>query len=652
MCGISGIVARDPEREIPVEWIEAMMAVQAHRGPDDGHHVAFPGARLGFNRLSIQDPSPAGRQPMAAPGRASTLVFNGEVYNFVELAEGLGARGVTLRSRSDTEVLLHRFLLDGERCLEDLNGMFGFAIFDPDEGRLFAARDRFGIKPFYYFANDELFCFGSEIKALLALPFVPREPDLEQLYGAVFEHAADSSERTSFAGIRQLRPAHRLVLRRDAWQVRTERYWALPETEPRPLDDADLGGAAERLRELLTSSVALRLRSDRPVGLLLSGGMDSSAIAAMIAHSRAAPAGGFAGGYSMALEGDALDESSYARSVAEHTGLGLRRVQVGALDLESLIPRTLWHNDEPLSSLNRCAHLHILDQLSTKDVIVVLNGQGGDELMGGYFDRLVGSTLLASLSRRGPAGFRDEWRGARELCGFSPRWLVAQLAKTLLGHRLTRLFRAVTREQALCLGQPDFVLAGLRRPGAGRARLVRSDRINDQLLRWLLQDTVPELCHYEDRNAAALGMEQRFPFLDYRLVEFAFTLPGRFKTRHGVSKRLLREAMRAHLPAEVNERHAKLGLAVPEDEWVRGPIAELVRDTVASRAFRERGIWRAAQMERLVDRHLAGETRAGNLIWRVVSTELWWRMFLDAPLPAAPGRQGRRSLVSVDADDG
>ena len=634
MCAISGIITREKDRNIPLSWIQDMMAVQVHRGPDDCHFLAMQGACLGFNRLSIQDVSANGRQPMTLPDSSATIVFNGEIYNFVELAGALASRGFTFKSHSDTEVLLRSFVLDGEQCLTFLNGMFGFAVYSPEREELFAARDRFGIKPFYYYMNESYFCFASEIKGLLMLPFVPKRPNLPYLYSSLFERSFDASDATTFEGIFQLRPAHRLVLKRQSWRLDFRRYWSLPEQEPKPVEMSSLSAVADEFKDVLASSVRLRLRSDRPVGLLLSGGMDSSSIAAMIAQAESSSNGShiprnFSGFYTMALEGDSLDESGFAERVSQRFDIPLQKIEVGKLPLEDLIPATLWHNDEPIESLNRCVHWYLMKRLSSENVIVVLNGQGGDETMGGYYDRLVGSTLLLRFLQDGFNGFYSEWKATRNLCGFSAQWLLAQMAKNLFGHRLTRSYRSLTRERALALASADFLMKGIGRYQDESSISVRTDRINDQLLRWLLRDNVPALCHYEDRNSAAHGLEERFPFLDYRLAEFMFRLPGTFKTRSGVSKVVLRDAMRGLLPDAIVNRHNKLGLAVPEDQWVRRELAVLVQDTASSQSFKERGIWRVSRIRKLISRHIAGEVNFGNLIWRIICAELWFQMFID-----------------------
>jgi asparagine synthetase B (glutamine-hydrolysing) len=236
---------------------------------------------------------------------------------------------------------------------------------------------------------------------------------------------------------------------------------------------------------------------------------------------------------------------------------------------------------------------------------------------------------MSNLFRGGLKGFLSEWNATRDLCGFSSQWLLGQVAKTLFGHRLTRTYRSITKERGLALTSAHFLMQGAGRYRDESSISVKTDRINDQLLRWLLRDNVPALCHYEDRNSAAHGLEERFPFLDYRLVEFMFRLPGLFKTQRGVSKFLLRHTMRGILPDKIVDRHNKLGLAVPEDQWVRGELATLIQDIVLSQSFKERGIWRVLKIRRLISRHMAGEVNCGNLIWRIICTELWFQMFID-----------------------
>lgn len=634
MCGISGIVSRDMQHPLPSEWIERMMSVQAHRGPDDACFLRMPGCLLGFNRLSILDVSPKGRQPMAADGSRSALVFNGEIYNYLELAEDLKAGGAQFKSRSDSEVLLAGLDAHGESYLNALNGMFAFAFFQPRKGELLAARDRFGVKPFYYYLDSDFLCFSSEIKALLSLPFVPRRPNLATLFGSTFERRNDRSEDTSFEDIRQLLPSHWLRMKRDTWNLEIGRYFSLEGLEPLPQEAMENQSAQleEQLRELLVSAVQLRLRSDRPMGLLLSGGMDSSSLAATLAalkNSRSLhdplPMPRL---FTMSLPGESMDEAESAVRTARHLGLQVDRIRCDEPDFERLVPLTLWHNDEPLPLLNRCIHYQMMEAIAAENVIVILNGQGGDETMGGYFDRLIGASLIMALRESGPRGFLREWKGARDLCGFRPAWMLSQMLKYLLGQRWVRTWRGLTRERALVLATRGFVERGILRDAG--ARLVKGDRVNDQLMRWLTRDCVPDLCHYEDRNAAAHGLEERFPFLDFRVSEFMFRLPWSFKTRNGKSKFLLRKAMQGRVPDFILGSYRKIGLGVPEDKWVRGPLREIVHRVVSSKSFRERGLWRASRVQSMVARQQSGQIELGGLIWRIVSTELWFQMFIDS----------------------
>jgi asparagine synthase (glutamine-hydrolysing) len=650
VCGISGIFSRYPDDSIPPEWIEGMMDSQAHRGPDDSHSASFPGCALGFNRLSIQDVSTQGRQPMSIPESPLTIIFNGEIYNFVELARQMARDGTQLRSRSDTEVLLRCFIEKGESCLDDLNGMWSFGLYNPAEQRLFAARDRFGVKPFYYYWNDRYFCFASEIKALLRLPFVPRKPNLPVLFGGMFERANDRSAHTCFEGLLQLPPSHSLWIDRRRWTPTVKQYWTVRPAEPHAPEEGREEQIVDEFRTLLRSAVRLRLRSDRPTGLLLSGGIDSSTIAASLAALRSSEDGCAAVRtqvYTMSLPGESMDESAVAMQTARRLDLPFRQIEVSRPDFERLVPLTLWHNEEPLPLLNRCVHWHMMEQIAAEGVIVVLNGQGGDECTGGYFDRLVGSTLAMALKRSGPSCFFREWRLARELSGFEPAWLLGQFLKTFLAHRWVRTYRALTHERALELATVRFMQAGILRDHS--PRLVRTDYVNDQLMRWLTRDSVPDLCHYEDRNSAAHGLEERFPYLDYRLVEFMFRLPWTFKTWEGVSKRLVRTAMRNELPETVINSHRKIGLGVPEGKWVAGPLASMVQDVAGSRSFRERGLWRTDNVRRMIEDHISGKSDHGNLIWRIVGTELWFRMFIEGSVPEVVrerGKPGRARIAS------
>jgi len=278
----------------------------------------------------------------------------------------------------------------------------------------------------------------------------------------------------------------------------------------------------------------------------------------------------------------------------------------------------------------------MMESISRHGIIVVLNGQGGDEMTGGYIGRLLGSTLAMALRDEGVRGFLAEWKAHRVTQGYSHRWMMSQLPKPYLSHRWVRAFQAVTKERALQTATLPFVSAGLLRDPSPRR--IPGDYVNDQLLRWLLRDTVPDLCHYEDRNSAAHGLEERFPFLDYRIAEFMFRLPWRKKVYRGVSRVLARKAMRGLVPDFVIDSRKKIGLAVPEDKWIRGLLSTLIQDIAASRAFEQRGLWRVDPVRRLIRQHMSGAREVGNLIWRIIGTELWAQMFIDrtaSPLPRA-----------------
>ena len=494
-------------------------------------------------------------------------------------------------------------------------------------------------------ARRSVFCFASEIKAILQVPFVARRGNLAVLFANVFERGNDRSEQTCFENIRQLRPSHLLRISRRDWSIRSKRYWSIVPAEPQPLqgNQGNWAGAEEEFRSLLRSAVRLRLRSDRPVGLLLSGGVDSSSIAATL-KALGTPRGSESAAelprpYTMALPGESMDESEAAAETCRQLKMPWRAIPVDRPDLERLVPITLWHNDEPLPLLNRCVHWQMMERIASEGIIVVLNGQGGDECTGGYFERLVGSTLAMALKKEGAMALRREWKLARANCGFSASWMLGQFVKTFLSHRWIRTYRALTHEMAPRLATLTFLEKGILRDHS--PALVGTDYVNDQLMRWLMRDTVPDLCHYEDRNSAGHGLEERFPFLDYRLVEFMFRLPWLFKTYQGISKVLVRRAMRGDLPESVLGSHRKIGLGVPEDKWTRGPLAAMIQDIAGSRQFRERGLWRVPQVRSLIRRHMAGETNRGNLIWRVICTELWFRMFIDSSEAPQRGRTAR-----------
>jgi asparagine synthase (glutamine-hydrolysing) len=625
MCGLCGIVAfdRPPEAELA----RAMSDVLAHRGPDgEGSFSSAPGVAFGHRRLAIIDLSDAGIQPFASDDGGLQLMHNGEVYNYRELRGELETRGHSFRTATDTEVVLRAYEEWGDRCVERFNGMWAIALWDGRRERLFCSRDRFGVKPFYFRHAEGRFVFASELKAFRVDSTVELRPNLVAVRDYIEQGALDHRDATFFEGIGKLPPAHSLVFDRDG--LRTTRYWSL---EPR---DAPADPVAT-VRELFIDSVRLRLRSDVPIGTCLSGGVDSSAIACTVDHllateaENARPIGDRQRTFTAYFADDGYDERPFAREVVGRTKADPHWISFTGEDVVDYLPAIVAAQDEPFGSTSIVAQWFVMRAAREAGLKVMLDGQGGDEVLAGYptyfsyrFADLVTGGRLPTLGRELAAYRRLHGASIPSLAEALVRPLASESLKLRVRSRLKGTWRLAgpalssTRptgvEQAS--GFPDF----LRR----RMELILTER------------GLPELLHYEDRNSMAHSLEARVPFLDYRFVELCFSLPPRQLIDRGMTKVVLRRALGDLLPPVVRDRVDKLGFVTPEARWFREGLGAFAADVFASQAFADRGLVDPAAARRRLEGHRAGRLDAGFELWRVLNLELWARTFLDPrPVP-------------------
>jgi asparagine synthase (glutamine-hydrolysing) len=619
MCGICGVVAFG--RPAEVDTVERLAAELDHRGPDGDGSYAGDGVALGFRRLAIIDLSDAGMQPFASEDHALQLVHNGEIYNYKSLRAELESHGHRFRSATDTEVILRAYEQWGEQCVERFNGMWAFAIWDGRRRALFCSRDRFGVKPFYFRYADGRFVFASELKAFRADLPMRLEPSLRAVREYVEQGYADHTDETFFAGIEKLPPAHSLTVGEDG--IRLRRYWAL---EPRdaPLD------AAEAVRELFVDSVRLRLQSDVPVGTCLSGGIDSSAIACAVdlllrtEAESAKPVGERQKTFTAYFEQPGFDERPYAQAVVDQTRADPHWISFDAAELVDVLPRIVEAQDEPFGSTSIVAQWHVMRIARDAGVIVMLDGQGADEILAGYHGYF-GPYFADLLVQLRFGDLRRELGAYRSLHGASAATAAVALARPFLPERVRRLARAHAK------GSAALVHPSLRalRPVPEQNGAPYGDRLRRQLHLILTRRGLPELLRYEDRNSMAHSLEARVPFLDYRLVELLFSLEGGQLIERGRTKAVLRRALGDLLPPVVRDRVDKLGFVTPESAWLRNGLGELAADVFASRSCQERGFVDAAAAQRRLARHRAGELDAGFELWRALNVELWARTFLD-----------------------
>ncbi len=616
MCGIAGIVTFD-DQPVERELVGAMCAAMIHRGPDDeGIHVA-PGVGLGMRRLSIIDLA-GGHQPVANEDRTVWAVLNGEIYNYGELRAQLLARGHVLASESDTETIVHLYEEYGLDFVDHLRGMFAIALWDTRARRVVLARDRLGIKPLYYAWLGDKLVFGSELKALLALPELERRVD-----GGALAHLlaflTTPAEQSILAGVRKLPPAHRLVA--SAHERRVERYWDVHFEPGAPAREDDL---VDELRAKLDEAVRLHMVSDVPIGAFLSGGVDSSAVVAMMARASSRPVKTFSIGF---REQD-FDELRYARQVARAFGTD-HHEEIVEPDVLPSLEDLVWHLDEPFGD-SSAIPTYVVSRLARREVTVVLSGDGGDELFGGY-DRY----LVEQRERR-----LDWLPGvARSFVGMVGDALPAGTrGKNFLRHRAlagpARYLAAQTlfaRDERARLLAPDLA-AGLELDAPERAAAAYLSRAGD----WLSGTQDLDLHAYlpldiltkVDRTSMACSLEARVPLLDHELVELAARIPAELRLHGTTTKYLFKRALRGILPDTIIDRR-KQGFAVPLGRWFRGRLHEVARDVLLGERARTRGLLDPAAVRDVLDAPARGRD-LDLQTWTLLSLELWCRVVLDA----------------------
>ncbi|MCI0440622.1 MAG: asparagine synthase (glutamine-hydrolyzing) [Chloroflexi bacterium] len=623
MCGIAGFSWKDDGA------IARMTATIAHRGPDDYAIYTDGQVSLGFQRLSIIDLSERGRQPMSNEDGTIWVVFNGEIYNFQEIRPGLEARGHVFRSRTDTEVIVHAYEEYGPKCVERFNGMFAFAIWDSSRRELFIARDRLGIKPLYYYFKDGRLAFASEIKAILENPEVEREINYQSLYyyiGYEFVPAPD----TIFRHIYKLPPGHYMTFRDGVLKV--TKYWDLRfESEPHPQEYYE-----EQIREMLTESVRKRLISDVPLGVFLSGGLDSSAIVALMSRCGVNPIKTFSLGY----DDPTFSELGYAELVARQFDTEHHVLMIDPVTPE-LIEKAVWHLDEPMTDLSTVP-FYLICQKAREHVTVCLSGEGGDEVMVGY-DRFRASKLnsyyglIPGLIRRGLIAplvnalpDQPQKKGAINML---KRFIEGGLLPSEGEHMRWQFFGAPEHDQHLF--SPDIVsevsfdaFAPLRACLEGFSAPARLDREIYLDLRAVLPDS-PLM--KVDKMSMAHGLEVRVPFLDYEFVEMCATIPGNLKLKGFTTKSIFRSAMKGILPDAIVGR-GKQGYSLPLKNWLRNEMREYMRDVLFSSPLVKEAL-NPDYIRRLVEEHLSYRANHNHILWALMNLSIWHRQFVEAPRP-------------------
>jgi asparagine synthase (glutamine-hydrolysing) len=615
VCGIAGFVTTAPEARA-IGILGRMADAIRHRGPDDFGFYHDPWAHLGQRRLAIVDVQ-NGHQPMSDKSGALWITFNGEIYNHAALRPALEQAGHRFRTRSDTETILHAYQQHGADCLRLLRGMFAFVIWDARRQRLFCARDRLGIKPFYYYWDGRLFAFASEIKALLEHPSISPVLD-EDVLPEMLAFGYSSSHHTLFGNIRKLMPAHRMLLDVGSAQpeLRCERYWETPPDDDQQ-PDFDQQQWMPETRRRLEESVEMHLMSDVPLGVLLSGGLDSSAIAALAQRAVSRPVETFAVGYSEAT----FSELSYARQTASALGANHRETVIGIDDFFGALGKLIWHEDEPIAWPSSVP-LYFVSKLAAQHVKVVLTGEGSDELFAGYerYRWLGLNERWAARYETVPPGIR---RAVREWIAISPllgAGLRRKLRHTVLGRDLG--FESLFLENFYC------AFAGAQHENYMRHWNARPDA--SLLARTLYADQhtyLVELLMKQDRMSMAASIESRVPFLDHTFVEFAARIPDGLKIRGRTQKHILKAAMSDVLPRGILHRK-KMGFPTPLARWLRDPRAEPFYAALRSPDGLVAAHFDLGEVDTLIEAHRLGREDATDRIWRLLNLQIWGDLFL------------------------
>jgi asparagine synthase (glutamine-hydrolysing) len=637
MCGIAGIVSLDRKPVNPDE-LQRMCDAISHRGPDDEGFYFEPGVGLGMRRLSIIDLD-KGHQPIHNEDGSIQIVFNGEIFNYKELRHDLQQRGHSFYTDTDTETIVHAYEEYGPKLVEKLRGMFAFAIWDGRKRQLLLARDRLGIKPLFYAFIHGRLIFASEVKAILQLPEVNIALNWKSTQ-RLFTFLSTPASESIVEGVHKLCPGHILIAAENQ-EIWVEQYWDVQFT---PDYGHDENYFVERLRELLREAVRLRMISDVPVGAFLSGGLDSSAVVALMSGLTSEPINT----YTIGFEDSGFDETPYARRVAEQFGT-VHTEQILAMDALDVIEDIAWYLDEPLGD-SSVIPTYMVSKLAAKNVKVALSADGGDELFAGY-DKYVVESRERSY-RFIPAGLRramgkigralpDNTRGKNFLEHFSMDGVKRYLdAGTFFKF-----------EEQRHLFNPEVFEQMSDNPARSEAEYLRKENGN-----WLsslqyldLKSYLPlDILTKVDRMSMAHSLEARVPLLDHKLVEFAATIPPELKLREGATKYIFKKAMRGVLPDAIIDR-PKHGFAVPLGQWFKGRFDDFLHDLLLSDTSKRRGILNVAHVEHLIQKHREGRP-LDNQLWTLISFELWCRTFMDRkPVPRGQPGGTRAAAVAAEA---
>lgn len=626
MCGICGVYNFNKEKQVEHLALKRMCDILKHRGPDDEGFYLRKNIGFGHRRLSVIDIE-SGHQPMPNEDNTVWIVQNGEIYNYLELRENLIFKGHRFKTSSDTEVIIHLYEELGVDCVDKLNGMFAFAIWDSRKKILFLARDRLGIKPLYYYFDREKFIFASEIKAILKGYGIKPELNPEGLNDYLaFQFCI--GDKTLFKGIKKLLPGHTLIIKdRD---IKTKKYWDLEF-------NIDTGHTEnyfrKKLMALIKDSVRLNLRSDVSVGAHLSGGIDSSTVTCCASSFLGGQLNTFTGVF---REGKEFDETYYARRVSKFTKARYRQVYINPQDFIKSFPKLIYLLDEPVAGPGVIPQ-YFVSKLASENVKVVLGGQGGDEVFGGYTRYLIlyleecmrGSILETQQRGKFVATLSSILPNLPQLRGYEP--LMQYFFKDGLFDSMDkRYFKLIRRDADMdgLISKDVFSVKRHYAPFVEFQRIFNQPGISsliNKMTNFDIKTLLPALLHVEDRMSMGVSLESRVPLLDHRIVELAASIAPTTKFKGGQAKYILKQAVKNILPKEILNRKDKMGFPVPFSEWCKGPLKSFVREMLTDTKTKKRGIFNIKNIERCLE----SERRYGRTIWGILCLEMWFRTFID-----------------------
>lgn len=669
MCGIAGFVASNSQRAITTAHLADVIR---HRGPDDEGYVLFSSVSaspfplggkdtpngvwaagveyapkndirhyadfpvdiaLGHRRLSIVDLSPLGHQPMSYANGRFWIVYNGEIYNHLEIRVELEALGHAFVSHSDTEVILAAYSQWGSACLHRFNGMFAFAVYDRVEETIFIARDRFGVKPFYYWISpDGSFVFASEIKQFTQFPGWRAKLNRQRAYDFLNYAVTDHTDETLFQGVYQLKPGYSATLAcgrgskalQPSGRISSQAWYTLSHKS----FEGSYTEACRQFGRLFEDAVRLRLSADVPVGSCLSGGLDSSAIVCVmnrLLHEQDATA--LQKTFSACSDVARFDEKKWIDIVVGETGVQGHYVYPPLEELFSSLPKITWHQDEPFGSTSIYAQWNVFQMAKNHHVTVMLDGQGSDEQLAGYHN-FFGPHLAALFKHMRWVKLASEMNAMRKLHGYSYSRSIKYLAAAIMPERVrNELKRRAGYEHS----NPGWLDGGILRADPINPMEVTgaagAGTVLDLSIAQLTASNIQMLLHWEDRDSMAHSIESRVPFLDYRLVEFVIGLPDEYKLSGGVTKKVLRDSMKGILPTAIQNRMDKLGFVTPEEIWLRKRAPDVFRKKLAQAIEYSEGILKETECSELLEEMIAGERRFSFLPWRMISFGEWVNTF-------------------------